>query len=295
MLIKSAHPRYASLFALVALVACGGGESAAPSMGATPAPVPVPAPAPAPAPASSPVVGTVGHCFDVNNRLTQRWSSAVEYRNTNYTVTGQVQSTDNFSLILTTGGTVIFDGVERQQLTISASATATSGGSTTTSNSQASSYLSFDGDFLTSYGFDSDVSSSTSGASPSATRVQTRGAYTPAERTPLMLQVGGSWSYSGIERLAVTQTLDGVMQPTSTSSNPVNDLTRFAAIETITVPAGSYATCRMESLTQSGVVLTRDWVLQGVGVSIRTDDLDSQGRLTDRTEALSVTVNGVVR
>lgn len=96
--------------------------------------------------------------------------------------------------------------------------------------------------------------------------------------------IGTPVSTTSTKMRTVTTTLNGVVEPGSTSPLTTTEKKTFAGIESITVPAGTYRTCRIED---DDTVI---WMIPGTGVYARSE-FRIQG-LLERTELLSLTRNG---
>jgi hypothetical protein len=83
----------------------------------------------------------------------------------------------------------------------------------------------------------------------------------------------------------------------NTMTRPVRELTTFVGRETITVPAGTFDTCKFEVVTMASAVfptsVNTHWIAYGTGISVQ-DKYTLPGTLTaDKiTRATAVTLNG---
>jgi hypothetical protein len=90
-----------------------------------------------------------------------------------------------------------------------------------------------------------------------------------------------------------TSVLNGAPQPPVTSSNTTS--TKYVGMESVTVPAGTFNSCRFEvtqvSGPQAGQLIITTWEIVGKTVTAKTVSPDSQGG-TVTMSLTSATVNG---
>lgn len=106
------------------------------------------------------------------------------------------------------------------------------------------------------------------------------------------LSVGESLTqiYSG----SVTSTTAGLFgAPSTTTTNNASNSqqVKFVGLETITVPAGTYSTCRFEEYaTATPGEVSTSWLIVGKGIAVKISTTGSQG--TQTVTAKSVKLNG---
>jgi hypothetical protein len=262
-------------FVLLALHACGGGGDES-----------------GPVPSPDPATAKMSDCFNVTAVLTEGWRDDVTWRTTDYDTSGNATHTFVARIVRTTGGIVNFDGALRRDMTATLTTSITANGVTSASSGTSHIYVDTDGRSLLEYGTTSDSTITSTGATTTTIRFESRTIRTPPLATPLDLRVGQSASHSGTEQTTSTTTIDGVTQAPTSTSETVNDISRFTAVEQVTVPAGTFTACKLDSLSSSGVVLESTWTLFGKGSPLRSDVFSSTGVLESRSEATALTING---
>jgi len=104
------------------------------------------------------------------------------------------------------------------------------------------------------------------------------------------LALGGSYTHTESGTSTVTTNFPGLPSMPGTVSQFANTYSvRFAAREQVTVPAGTYATCRFEHLDGSTVTMTQ-WVIDGKGIPVKVVD-GTTGQISTH-EATEVKING---
>jgi hypothetical protein len=90
---------------------------------------------------------------------------------------------------------------------------------------------------------------------------------------------------------------DLTTDPPTSQSGSYNVTETFVSRETLTVPAGTYSTCKFtQSLSVAPNRANTTWVVAGYGFEVRSIVTDtSTGTVVDETQATSVTVNGAPR
>ena len=119
------------------------------------------------------------------------------------------------------------------------------------------------------------------------TITDTTNVYTPAfvDRT-YALRVGESVTQTSTQAITRVVTLNGVVGTPTTQTDTSTSTTQLVALESVTVPAGTFNTCRFLITKQGetgGVTL---WVLQNLGLQVKFEG----GGAT--SSAVSITVNG---
>lgn len=106
------------------------------------------------------------------------------------------------------------------------------------------------------------------------------------------LAVGGSFTM--VQTLVTTTTAGvlGLPDTVTTCSNTVTTVTTFVGRETVTVPAGTYATCRFDSKVTGTTGTVSNWVLDGKGVPVKSVTCDGNQAVTATSSATSLKLNG---
>lgn len=92
------------------------------------------------------------------------------------------------------------------------------------------------------------------------------------------------------EVLTTTTTIPGLPMPPSTAT-PTTTYT-YERQENVTVPAGTFNTCRYKSTTAGSPGYTTMWVINGRGISAKMENVDGAGTVDYRAELKSASVNG---
>ena len=128
----------------------------------------------------------------------------------------------------------------------------------------------------------------TGGGNPSPVQTQTVTTYNPAPvNTTGELALGASVEL--VDKGSRTVTIS----PGPTTNEVFDDVQvwKFAAISTITVPAGSYETCVFELFEKSTpAVVNKFWILRGRGLLVQSSSSDSQS--STLMQATSIELNG---
>jgi hypothetical protein len=97
-------------------------------------------------------------------------------------------------------------------------------------------------------------------------------------------------SYSGSTTIATGGIL-GTPGTSTTTATPVSNTVKFVAVETLTVPAGTFKTCKFQDYaTGTPANVTTSWLVYGNGVSVKSESVTASG--TQTITATSVKVNG---
>jgi hypothetical protein len=146
---------------------------------------------------------------------------------------------------------------------------------------------------FTNYGSQSSNTTSAPGGFTSTSATKT--VYTPPWVTRIFgLAVGQSTTESSTSAITTTTTVSapGVSLPPSTTTITTDSTmtTKFVGREQVTVPAGSYNTCKFE-ITNAGVTgTTTSWVIDGKGIPVKGST--TVGSTQQTHEATSVMLNG---
>ncbi len=260
--------------------------SPAPGPGATPAPTPAPSASPSPgrspappaspspSPTSTPGAGGASACFNPE-LLQQGTQSALSYRATD----GDSGEVLNFTDERMVTGPTSFNG----QQTIRTDGTTDSSSSAGNYSTQTETFSSMEAAAMRFRSYGVNTSTTVSGFT-----VTTRSTIEPAMLSRYDLAAGQSHSQS---YTVTTVTDTGGFGSTTTVVN-TDETTTYVGRETVTVPVGSFDTCRFDSSysrTVDGSTATEtasNWFEVGSGVLIRNM---AEG---DRTEFTGGTLNG---
>jgi len=109
----------------------------------------------------------------------------------------------------------------------------------------------------------------------------------PYVDTQYLLAQGASTTATQSGSTTTTTSRTGAPDETATTAFSVTTTTKYAGQETITVPAGTFDTCKFESTTDGSPGVTTAWFIAGKGIHVKS-------AYTGMTvEATSVTLNGV--
>jgi hypothetical protein len=264
--------RRLSLMALfgATLAACGGGDdevanltppasTPAPTAGPAPAPTPGATPAPAPAPAATPAAPpatpptappasavTAGDCVYNPQLLTPGTTYQQDL------VFGQgAQSTETQSrfAVLGTGNFNGVNAVETQLDTTLLNAALPTLASVT---ARSYIYSNIVGSDYINYGLKTTATSNSGGITTTVTSTSVN---TPPIRTPITAKVGDTITQTYAVRTTAVYSFSGVTgvpipAPTITDSTETQ-VWKFVAVETTTVAAGTFQTCRLETTSTS--------------------------------------------
>jgi hypothetical protein len=162
-------------------------------------------------------------------------------------------------------------------ITISAGGTTSSVKSYSDNNSSSgvvTSYGSVGRTTTTLAGFSSITDISTLFTPPFVSRVGTLG-------------VGQSITETATESITTTTTLNGVVGAPTTRVDTTTTTTRVVALERVTVPAGTFNTCKVEITSPNQTGIFTIWLLVNYGLQVKSEAAGVT------TSATSITVNGV--
>lgn len=233
--------------------------------------------------------GTTGAnngCYDLAIADTPGTRGIVEYRFSGL-------STGVGTVDWTVGGLTAFEGSSGYETVLKNTTTLTAPEPGTTVL-DIKSYARRTGDAeVTNYGTVSSGAFSQGGFSGTMT---TKSVYTPPWASRVYgLALGGTLSETSTMSISSTFTVPGlpIPLPPTTNTSTVTTVTTYTANETITVPAGTYSTCRFD-ITYPGSpagTSTTQWVLRGKGIPVKIVSKAS-GSADSVQEATSITLNG---
>lgn len=241
----------------------------APAPAPTPAPAPAPAPTPAPAPAPAPTpapapAGAASECLN-----TQLLASGTTYQ-LDYAVSGALTGTSRTTGSI--GAATSFNGVSGLSPVTQTTVTNYTAPVAVNSSVTLTSYQALEGLDILRYGSVSTVSALGS-------TFETRIVNNPVERDKrYTLGVGGT--YAILSNITTTVTPPGTSTATSTTTNVT-----YAGQESVTVPAGTFVTCKFQ--TNTGGPTTTEWIIKGKGVLARSTSPSSSGEVILQLEASS--------
>ena len=203
-------------------------------------------------------------------------------------------STGTQTMDWTVKGPKTFEGQSAIETTLRLSGTMTVQGETASSDFTTTNYGRATGSAeFTSYGSESSRTSAAPGgfSSTSATKM----VYTPPWVSRVYaLAVGQSTTETSTSVTTTTNsiTAGGVTLPPTTTSATTNSTltTKFVGREQVTVPAGTYNTCKFEVTTSGIGGVTTTWVIDGKGIPVKSTTTGSGVQETQ--EATSVKLNG---
>lgn len=144
---------------------------------------------------------------------------------------------------------------------------------------------------LTMYGnVTTGTSTLTAGGSTTSSTTATSAVYTPAfVDNSYGLTPGASLAQTFAQQVSTTTTLNGGAPTTQTSTTNTQQTVHFVDIEQVTVPAGTYYACRIDTTTNASgqASVSSQYLLVGYGIPIMTKTDGVVGSM-----ATSVKVNG---
>lgn len=264
----------------VLLAACGPPPAGAPGPAAS---------APAAAPGAGPARSAAG-CWDLSPAVGKTIETA--HRTTAYSADGTPNARIDETERAVVGPEVAFEGHAATEIagTTLMDSTALPGGATTRQSGSKQAYQRRSGEReLTEYGLRSDDTL----VQANGTRVRTeqRLVFAPpfVNRAPAMA-VGETLPYTMSFTMHLRTDGRAVAPIPSTQSL----YTRFVGIERVTVPAGTFETCRFEVFERPGAPVSTYWQLVGHGIWVRSTMPAEQGTGGSVREATLVRINGAV-
>jgi hypothetical protein len=104
------------------------------------------------------------------------------------------------------------------------------------------------------------------------------------------LAVGGTMSKT--EELTSTTVVTGLPFPMDPVKSTTTTTYTYERNENVTVPAGSFNTCRYKMVTEGSAGYTTMWVINGRGVSAKMENVNGAGVVEYRAELKSASING---
>jgi hypothetical protein len=206
-----------------------------------------------------------------------------------YSYAGPITGTQQVDV--TVGGNTTFEGNTAVLYTAKTSGTNTVAGQTLAVNTTGNYYNKKTGTAeVTNYGAVITAQQTIAGFSvPTETKIVWSPPYKD-QRYTLTLGQSITQSYSG----STTITSGGLLGSPGSSTvsiTPVSNVVKFVAVETITVPAGTYKTCKMQEwATATPSSITTSWLIYGNGIQVKSEAVTATG--TQTITATSVKVNG---
>lgn len=200
-----------------------------------------------------------------------------------YDYSGVTTGTQTVTTVV--GGMTTFEGQQARLSTSTTTGTNTTEGETINVDTEIQSYARRTGDAeVTHYGSMLTARTTMAGQTFNST---TRMVWTPPW-LDRQYALGLGESYTSTQTVSVTSTVFG---QTTTSSSSYSENYKFAARETVTVPAGTYATCKFEMTdTSSPNEVTTTWVIAGKGIAVKTVTVGNN--FTQTVQARSIQLNG---
>ncbi|MBI3370026.1 MAG: hypothetical protein HY021_16670 [Burkholderiales bacterium] len=145
---------------------------------------------------------------------------------------------------------------------------------------------------LTQYG---NTASSTISVSGQTGTITSKGVYTPpyADRSA-GIALGSSLSQTSTQTTTSTTVIPGfpVALPPTINTSSQTTVTKYAANETVTVPAGTFSTCRYElSFPATPNTTTTQWIIRGKGIPVQILS-KTTGQTDSLQQATAITLNG---
>jgi hypothetical protein len=215
--------------------------------------------------------GNASSCFNPNI-VAQGTKVVLNYKTTD----AETNTVTNIATSIDVKGTATFNG---KSATESVTQTQTTGPAPSTSATKSYYTVASSAKSITYHGSVVDVSAPVAASSTLTIN--------PGMTEQFNLNAGESYT----QTYSITTAMQVMGFPVNTVTDFVNKVT-FKGIETITVPAGTFKTCRMETSSKSTVLgtsvtgLSTSWITVDTGVSVRTE---ASG---DISELVSGSING---
>lgn len=231
--------------------------------------------------------GANNGCADLSKADTQG-THVVEV----FDYSGPVSGTQTVDTLV--GGTVAFEGQQATETSIKTTGTNMIAGISTAIDTQGKAYAKRTGDAeLTHYGL--TLGSSTSIAGVTST-TETKSVFSPPWVDKIYaLAIGESltvsYNVTTTGSTTMTSPIPGfppVVTPLPSTSSVTNQTIKYVGRETVTVPAGTYNTCRFDYTTTDGT--SSQWIIVGNGLMAKST-ATVQGK-TQLIQATSITLNG---
>jgi hypothetical protein len=238
---------------------------------------------------AAPAALTFAECFGLQARVTPGVTMAYDYRSSVFDAQGNASQSFDSSWTQFANADVVFEGAPRSEFVLRITSTLSDGA---VGESELRSYLtSTAATTMTTYG-GIDRSTSSGGTGPTIVEV-VKSVQTPPNTVDLGGGVGSSVSLASTSATTTTITTDGVARPATTGTDTSTGTLTFAAVETITVPAGTYSTCRLQGVGVSASDgSAASWYIPGTGVAARSEGYGADGKVTFRSELMRLTRNG---
>jgi hypothetical protein len=196
-----------------------------------------------------------------------------------YTYSGTITGTQTGDTLV--GGITTFEGRQARETTVTTTGSNTLSGTTVAVNTNIKSYSTRAGDTVTQYGAIVAASGSAAGINFTTT---TKIVYNPPYvDTFYTLAAGQSVTVAQTGTASTTNSL--VAGTTNTAVN-TSTTTKYVGQESVTVPAGTYNTCKFEVTAAGSSEVTTSWVIVGKGIPVQ---ITSTGQAI---KATSVQLNG---
>ena len=202
------------------------------------------------------------------------------------------EATGNTTIDLLVGAVTGFEGnSQARETTTRNTGTTTAGGQSVPVDFTAKNYARRTGDAeVTEYG-DTHVTATTVGGISSTTNSKTVWS-PPSIDKQYGLAIGGSYTLTQTGTTSSSTVITGLPARNSTTPTTTTETTKYVGRESVTVPAGSYSTCRFESTTAGSPGTSTTWVIVGKGVGVKSVDTNGAGVVTQTLQATSLTLNG---
>lgn len=192
---------------------------------------------------------------------------------------------------MTVGGTTTFEGNSAVLYTAKTTGTNTVGGQTLAVDTSSNNYSKRTGTGeVTNYG---SVITATQAIFGFNVSTETKVVWSPPWKDLRYgMAVGDTivQTYSGSTTIT-TGGFGGAPGSTTTNITPVSNTVKFVGIETVTVPAGTYRTCKFQEwATATPAQVTTSWLLLGKGLLAKSEAVTTEG--TQLITATSIKING---
>jgi hypothetical protein len=236
---------------------------------------------------AAPAALTFAECFGLQARVTPGVTMAYDYRSSAFDAQGNVTQSANSRWTQFANADVVFEGESRSESVVRQNL---SESPQVIFELETRSYLSISS--ATTATFYGSIERLSNGVPGDITVREMRSVATSPPAVDMGGGVGSSVSDVTEGNTTTTVTTNGVAQPATTGTESSTGTLTFSAVETITVPAGTYSTCRLEGRADGSEGTSITWYIPGTGVGARSEGYGADGKLTFRSELTSLTRNG---
>ncbi|MBA2673138.1 hypothetical protein [Ramlibacter sp.] len=228
--------------------------------------------------------GTGNGCYDLALAETQGTHMQVDYQ-----YSGDITGSQTVDTLV--GGLATFQGYQARETTITTSGNQTTQGIATSNNLALKSYSVRSGTAeITHYG--SLLNGTASAMGITSTTNMTTVYSPPYVEQQYSLAVGQTYTHSQTAMTSGTVSVLGYSNPIPQQTSTLTVSVKYVGQEAVTVPAGTYNTCKMETSSASNgtTSVQTNWFIVGKGIPVKTTM--TGGGVNQTIQATSVKLNG---